>query len=124
MGQKDPRPGKEAVTPVARENLIQTFDEREQVGLEQYGITLQTWNGRSWHQDGIEELADLVKYLMQGQMEHRDLQRWNQELTRQNQDLRAVNDEQTLRLRALEAENDALRRTLAKIKGASDASFS
>ena len=110
MGQKDPRPGKEAVTPVARENLIQTFEEREQVGVEQYGITLQTWNGRSWHQDAIEELADLAKYLMQGQMEHRDLQRWNQELTWQNQDLRAV--------------NDALRRTLAKIKGASDASFS
>ena len=124
MGQNDPRPGKEAVTPVARENLIQTFDEREQVGLEQYGITLQTWNGRSWHQDAIEELADLVKYLMQGQMEHRDLLRWNRELTVHNQELQATNAEQALRLRALEAENEALRRTLAKGKGGNDASFS
>ena len=124
MGQNDPRPGKEAVTPVARENLIQTFDEREQVGVEQYGITLQTWNGRSWHQDGIEELADLVKYLMQGKMEYEDLQRWNRELTVQNQDLRAMNAEQAFRLRALEAENEALHRTLAKTKGASDASLS
>lgn len=42
-------------------------------GIRTYGHTLKTFNGRDAGQDAAEELIDAFCYLVQLQMEHRDL---------------------------------------------------
>ena len=65
----------EDVTPIARQVFLDTLLEREELGIETYGVSLQTHNGRSAIQDAIEEAVDLWQYLIQIQMERADLER-------------------------------------------------
>lgn len=101
-GGEQPRPqrGGLDVTPVARGLFLQMLLERELKGIETYGTTLQTENGRDAVQDALEEAIDLWQYLVQISLE-RDA-------------LRA-------RLWAAEAELDAARETIARYAGSQPA---
>lgn len=65
----------EDVTPVARQVFLDTLLEREREGIETYGVSLQTHNGRDAVQDAAEEAVDLWQYLIQVKMERADLER-------------------------------------------------
>ena len=69
MSQRNPTPGRENVTPRAREEFLRMLAGREQVGIRTYGTTLQTFNGRDAIQDAKEELIDAWQYLVQIEME-------------------------------------------------------
>jgi hypothetical protein len=69
MTQPMPTPGKQAVTPVAREMFLTMLAERECQGIATYGTTLQTHNGRDPIQDAMEELLDAWQYLVQIKLE-------------------------------------------------------
>jgi hypothetical protein len=64
-----PAPGRQAVTPVARELFAAMLAEREQRGIATYGRSLETHNGRDAVQDALEECADLWQYLVQIKLE-------------------------------------------------------
>lgn len=64
-----PTPGKHNVTPEARRLFLEILAEREKKGIETYGTTLQTHNGRDAFQDSLEELVDCFQYLVQHKME-------------------------------------------------------
>jgi len=60
-----PTPGKDEVMP----RVLADLKKRQEVGLERYGSTLQTFNGRDALRDAYEEALDLVQYLAQAIME-------------------------------------------------------
>ncbi len=55
-------------TPVTA-SLIALLREREAIGIERYGRTLTTNNGRDALQDALEEALDLSQYLQQAKLE-------------------------------------------------------
>ena len=68
MGSFDqplPQPGKTQVTQAVIQDLL----GREQRGIETYGRTLETFNGRSALLDAYHECLDLAQYLKQRLME-------------------------------------------------------
>lgn len=60
-----PSAGRQSVTRAVRDLL----DQRERKGVETYGTTLQTFNGRDAGRDLVEELIDGVQYAMQLRLE-------------------------------------------------------
>lgn len=83
MSPEQPRPrqnGGEPVTPAARILFNAMLNEREAKGVEAYGRSLHTDNGRDALQDLAEELIDGWQYLVQARMEratlHAALKRW------------------------------------------------
>ena len=64
-----PQPGKTDVT----ESLIALLRERQQKGIETYGTSLFTFNGRDSTRDLVEELVDAAQYALQWQIERADL---------------------------------------------------
>lgn len=60
------------VTPRVRERFNNDLTERERRGIETYGRSLQSHNGRDAGQDAWEELIDLAQYLEQLRIEHAD----------------------------------------------------
>lgn len=60
-----PIPGKEDVT----EALIAELRQRQAKGIETYGTSLMTHNGRSALRDALDEALDLAQYLKQALME-------------------------------------------------------
>lgn len=52
------------------------MNQREQKGIETYGKTLKTWNGRDTNKDLLEELIDAFQYAVQTEMEKTDLMVW------------------------------------------------
>lgn len=64
-----PQPGKTDVT----EALIALLRERQQRGIETYGRTLETWNGRNSPRDALEEQIDSIQYTFQWCDERADL---------------------------------------------------
>lgn len=69
MSQRPPTPGRAAVTAA----LIADLKEREAKGIETYGRSLHTFNGRDPAQDLVEELLDAAQYAKQLQMERQAL---------------------------------------------------
>lgn len=57
------------VTPVARVAFLSMLLDRELKGIETYGTTLQTHNGRDAVRDLLEELVDAFQYAIQIQLE-------------------------------------------------------
>lgn len=49
--------------------VLRDIKERDQLGLERYGVRLQPFNGRDALQDAYEEALDLVVYLKQAIIE-------------------------------------------------------
>lgn len=79
--QPCPTPGQEYVT----EALIAELRQRQAKGIETYGTSLQTFNGRSALRDALDEALDLAQYLKQALMEqavtrditpHNDTREW------------------------------------------------
>lgn len=70
--QPMPTAGRQDVTPMARQSFVELLDRRERKGIETYGTTLQTHNGRDAFQDAMEEAVDLWQYLIQARAEHAD----------------------------------------------------
>lgn len=68
-----PTPGRQNVTPIARAAFREMLDAREQKGIETYGTTLQTFNGRDPYRDALEELTDAIQYVHQARLEHEAL---------------------------------------------------
>lgn len=73
--QPQPTPGREDVTPRARELFLQLLADQEQKGIAAYGTTLQTFNGRDVALDLLQELVDAFQYAVQFQAEHAALLR-------------------------------------------------
>lgn len=92
FGQERPYKGREGVTSeikTALEALLKTalfgdskalvqglYDKivaREKHGIEKYGTTLETWNGRDPLQDVLEEELDRFQYLVQARKERADM---------------------------------------------------
>lgn len=71
--QPMPTTGGQNVTPIARSLFWTLLKRREARGVETYGTTLQTHNGRNPYQDAMEEAIDLWQYLVQAKLEHDDL---------------------------------------------------
>ena len=71
--QPRPTPGQEDVTPVVRRLFLDGLAERNERGIQTYGVGLQTHNGRDAGQDAWEELLDLAQYLTQLRLEHGDI---------------------------------------------------
>lgn len=67
MTAEQPRhvPGAIDVTPVARTAFLEMLVQREAKGIEVYGVTLQSHNGRDAVRDAMEEAVDLWQYLVQ-----------------------------------------------------------
>jgi len=65
MTQPMPKPGSTNVTPRAREDFPRRLDARERKGVETYGTTLQTFNGRDATEDTLDELIDAYQYVVQ-----------------------------------------------------------
>lgn len=72
LDQPPPKPGVTDVTPIARERMLARFDSREAKGIETYGTTLQTHNGRDPYEDLEDEWIDGFKYMEQARLEHLD----------------------------------------------------
>lgn len=64
-----------------QDRIIAAMQESKRVGLERYGTTLRTFNGRRGIQDIVEEARDLFVYLTQLQMESEANQERLRELT-------------------------------------------
>jgi len=73
MPQENPTPGKDRVTPYAREQFNTMLDDAERRGIETYGTTLETHNGRDAIKDAKEEAIDLWQYLCQIELENQAL---------------------------------------------------
>lgn len=58
----------DAVVPVAADVSADLID-REQLGIDRYGTTLQAFNGRDVLRDAYEEALDLACYLRQAMVE-------------------------------------------------------
>lgn len=69
MTQPMPKPGAQDVTPFARFDFDRRLTEREKQGIETYGTTLQTFNGRDAIEDAQDEAIDQYQYLEQAKME-------------------------------------------------------
>jgi len=65
-----PVAGSVDVTPVARALFLTMLLDREVKGVETYGRSLQTMNGRDAIRDLMEELIDGWQYAVQIQIEH------------------------------------------------------
>lgn len=67
------RPGDQALPTgdgeCVQDRIIAEMQESKRVGLERYGTTLRTFNGRRGIQDIAEEARDLFVYLTQLRME-------------------------------------------------------
>jgi DNA-binding XRE family transcriptional regulator len=85
-----PVPGRQDVTPIARERFLAMLQEREAKGIETYGTHLQTHNGRNPYVDLAEELADAWQYAVQASIEHADLIAENAAIRSENDALRAA----------------------------------
>lgn len=128
FGQPGPAPGKENVFKLVLEalkhirlqglfgntveevdRLIKMLTEREAHGVEKYGRSLETWNGRDALQDVLEEELDRFVYLTQARREHADVIETN---------MRLLAEVQLLNQRAVESSNveTALRRQLEEAR--------
>jgi hypothetical protein len=71
------RPGDQPLPTDGREcvqdALIAHIKDRKQLGIQRYGSPLMTHNGRDAIRDAREEAVDLAMYLMQVELETRDL---------------------------------------------------
>jgi hypothetical protein len=54
------------------DELSQIMEERNQFGIEKYGVPLSSFNGRDPLQDAFEEALDLVVYSSQSYMENKN----------------------------------------------------
>jgi hypothetical protein len=83
--QPNPTHGGESVTdwllsfmerdhPAYHAILADDIKARRQLGIERYGVELETHNGRSALTDGFQEAIDLMKYVAQALMERK---RWH-----------------------------------------------
>ena len=68
--QEQPQPHGEGLP--AGERLIELIRERTKLGIEKYGESLTTHNGRDSMLDALQESIDLNQYLMQKLMESED----------------------------------------------------
>lgn len=73
--QPTPYAGQQSVTRA----LMDLLAERERKGIETYGRSLETFNGRDAPRDLVEELIDGAQYALQWQMERAELIRQLQE---------------------------------------------
>jgi hypothetical protein len=64
-----PNRGLFPVADTAIEKFRQTFDAQVAAGFEKYGTRLQTFNGRNAANDAREEVADLLQYMTQVELE-------------------------------------------------------
>lgn len=64
-----PSAGGESVTRA----LMRLLEERERKGIETYGRSLETFNGRISPRDLVEELIDGAQYALQWEMERAEL---------------------------------------------------
>lgn len=55
--------------------LIQVLLQRRARGIQKYGTSLKTFNGRDWKWDLLEEMLDALQYLMQGILEDMERER-------------------------------------------------
>lgn len=62
-----PQAGKQSVT----QELMKLLLAREKKGIETYGRSLETFNGRSAERDLVEELIDATQYALQIKLERR-----------------------------------------------------
>jgi len=73
MTDHEPMPTKDdrsqPVQDTALQKFIETFSSQWQRGKEKYGTDLMTFNGRSALNDALQELADLLAYVVQMGME-------------------------------------------------------
>lgn len=60
------------ITPIVRARFLEALEAQEAKGVETYGRTLSSHNGRDAALDAWEELVDFAKYLTQLQTEHDD----------------------------------------------------
>jgi len=67
--QSLPTTGKQSVTRL----LMSLLAEREKRGIETYGKSLETFNGRDAPRDLVEELIDACQYALQWQTERKEL---------------------------------------------------
>lgn len=91
----------ENVTPIAKRVFLKTLVEREKRGIETYGVSLQTHNGRSAIRDAIEEAVDLFQYLVQVRMENAEAQARAKRLERTIAEKSSKIDRQRNQLKAL-----------------------
>jgi hypothetical protein len=73
MSEPEPTKGTENVSPIALASFNTFFSMQVQKGIETYGTTLETANGRSAYNDGLAEAVDLVQYFTQLQMQYQYL---------------------------------------------------
>ena len=64
-----PTPGKQSVTRA----LMAMLEARERKGIETYGRSLETFNGRKAPRDLLEELIDAAQYCLQWEIEREAL---------------------------------------------------
>ena len=88
MPQENPTPGEHKVTPYAREQFNSMLDDAERRGIETYGTTLETHNGRDAIKDAKEEAIDLWQYLCQIELENQALKETNTRLGKINERLK------------------------------------
>lgn len=88
--QPMPKPGTTDVTPVARGLFLTMLLDREKKGVETYGTSLQTWNGRNPIRDLLEELIDAWQYAVQIDLEVADLKAQNAALRAENARLKGA----------------------------------
>lgn len=69
MEQALPTEGKQSVTRA----LITLLEAREKRGIQTYGRSLETFNGRDATQDAVEELVDAAQYVLQWQIERQEI---------------------------------------------------
>jgi hypothetical protein len=85
--QPMPVQGQEAVTPFLKvllkeistitpeyksdiiDIMVQKLEEREKIGIERYGTSLMTHNGRDSFKDLLDELYDALQYALQNMLE-------------------------------------------------------
>lgn len=61
------------MAPERAAEVVDLVKAREQKGIETYGESLKTWNGRDAHKDCEEELLDALQYNRQTRMQQEDL---------------------------------------------------
>jgi hypothetical protein len=87
-----PTDGGLPVTPVVRALFLKMLEEREKKGIETYGRSLHTDNGRDPIQDALEEVIDAFQYLVQARMEASELQSENNTIRRKAKVLDSILD--------------------------------
>ena len=65
-----PSPGQEIVNPVAIQHITELLEKRNQIGIERYGTTLQTFNNRDVFRDFADEFTDAWQYYVQIKLEN------------------------------------------------------